>query len=443
MASPFAVCTTDYGTEPWDSLSAISGFLPGQGAVESVWPPMLPVASKNLAAIYAAALLRTTGVGLTGVLLAVYASRLGLTLGQIGLLVTAGLAAGTAASAFVSFHADRLGRRSTLVVLSLLATAGGAGFAFANHPIALLLLSFIGMVNGSGTDRGPCFILEHAIIPQTAAAQERTNALAWYSIVMDIGHALGALLAGLPFLLSRWLALDLLPAYRWTFAVYALLNLLSAAIYLLPHISIELHHAETTAEAPHPTVHSRHIVYRLAALFAVDSFGGGFLTDALLAYWFFHRFGISVASLGLLFAVGNALNSFSYLGAAALAKRIGLLKTMVFTHIPSSVLLMLVPLAPDAFWAIVFYLAWESLVEMDVPTRQSFLMAVVAPKDRTFSTGITNLSRNTARALSPTLAGYAMQHLAMAAPLFFGGSLKILYDVVLYAAFRRVQPPEE
>ncbi|MGE5326038.1 MAG: MFS transporter, partial [Deltaproteobacteria bacterium] len=179
------------------------------------------------------------------------------------------------------------------------------------------------------------------------------------------------------------------------------------------------------------------------ALSGLDSLGGGFLTDALLAYWFFRRFGISEANLGLLFALGNVLNSGSYLIAAKLSRRIGLLNTMVFTHIPSSLLLMAVPLAPSPVWAVIFYLGWESLVEMDVPARQSYLMAVVKPEERTFSSGATNLTRSVARSLTPSVAGFVMQHLALATPLFLGGGLKITYDLLLFRAFRNLKPKEE
>jgi predicted MFS family arabinose efflux permease len=173
----------------------------------------------------------------------------------------------------------------------------------------------------------------------------------------------------------------------------------------------------------------------MALLFGIYSLRGGFLTDALLAYRFFHRFGLSVATLGLLLAFGNILNALFYLIAARLAEHIGLLNTMVFTHIPSSLLLMAVPLASSSQWAIVIYLAWESLVEMDMPTRQSYIMAVVEPSERTFASGTTNLTRSVARSISPSFAGFLMQKVTLATPLFLGGSIKIVYDVLLYWPF--------
>jgi len=398
----------------------------------------------DLRVIYAAALLRSTGVGMTGVLLGVYLSRAGFSATQIGIIITTGLAAAALGTLVVSLHGDRLGRRTVLVALSLLAALGGLGLVFASRFSTILVVAFVGMISGMGTDRGAAFSLDQALIPQTTSSERRTAALSWYSLLMDIGHTLGALMAGLPLLLARWLGLELLPCYRITFGFYAFIHLLTAAAYLFLSPEIEARDLrEGRFQPARLSPQSRAVVTRLAALSGIDSLGGGFLTDALLAYWFFHRFGISEGSLGTLFAVGNLLNSGSYLIAAWLAGRIGLLNTMVFTHIPSSLLLMAVPLSPSSGWAVAFYLAWESLVEMDVPTRQSYIMAVVQPGERTLASGVINLARGVARSLTPSLAGYVMQHVALATPLFLGGGIKIAYDLLLYSAFRRLKPPEE
>jgi MFS family permease len=398
----------------------------------------------NLRAIYAAALLRSIGVGLTGVLLGVYLSRAGFSASRIGVVITAGLAGLAFATAVVSLFADRVGRRRVLVAVSLLGALGGLGLALTTRFPGLLALAFIGMVNGMGTDRGPAFALDQALIPQTTSSDRRTRALSWHSLIMDLGHALGALMAGLPLLLARWLGLDLLASYRVIFSLYAVVNLLSAIAYGLLTRAIEAP-VQEAVQTPGPRLspQSQAVVTRLAVLSGIDSLGGGFLTDALLAYWFFHRFGLTEGTLGLLFSLGNLLNSFSYLIAARLAEKIGLLNTMVFTHIPSSLLLMTVPLAPSSGWAALFYLAWESLVEMDVPTRQSYIMAVVQPSERTFASGVTHLARSVARSISPSFAGFFMQRVALATPLFLGGSIKIAYDLLLFSAFRSLKPPEE
>ena len=402
------------------------------------------LSSRNLRIIYIAAFLRSTGVGLTGVLLGVYLSRAGFSASQIGVVITAGLAGLAATMLLVSLLGDRLGRRRVLVAISLLGVLGGLGLAFTSRFSGLLILAFVGLVNGMGTDRGPAFALDQALIPQTVPDERRTWALSYHSLIMDIGHALGALMAGLPLLFTGLLNLNLFGAYRVTFGLYALLNLFGALVYLLLSPEIEAPRTQLLkSDSPRLSPQSRGVVTRLAALSGLDSLGGGFLTDALMAYWFFHRFGVTESTLGLIFFAGNLLNSGSYLIAARLARRIGLLNTMVFTHIPSSLLLMTIPLAPSAPWAIAFYLAWESLVEMDVPTRQSYIMAVVRPEERTFASGVTNLARNVARSLTPSVAGFVMQKVALAMPLFLGGGIKIAYDVLLYSAFRRLKPPEE
>jgi predicted MFS family arabinose efflux permease len=224
------------------------------------------------------------------------------------------------------------------------------------------------------------------------------------------------------------------------FLGYAALNLLAAVAVGFLSRAIEVEGPPTLAEV---SAQTKKVVTRLAALFCLDAFGGGFLTDALVAYWFFRRFGAGEESLGLLFFTVHVLNAASHLGAAWLARRIGLVNTMVFTHLSSSLFLMAVPLAPSLPLAVGLFLLRESLVEMDVPTRQSYIAAVVRPEERTFASGITNLTRNTCWAAASSLAGLFMQHVAFGAPLVLGGGLKIVYDVLLYGSFRKLKPPEE
>lgn len=400
--------------------------------------------SRNLLLIYSAAFLRSLGVGLTGVILGIYLSRAGFSATRIGVVIAAGLAGTALATLAVGFRGDRLGRRRTLVGLSLLMGAGGLGLAFVSSPGGILLLAFLGMLNGMGRDRGAAYALEQAIIPETTTAERRTWALAWYNLVLDAGHAVGALAGAFPFLLRRWLEVDVLASYQLTFGVYAGLGVASAILYSLLSSQVEVAAlASLTKEATKVSPRSKKIVYRLAALFSIDATGGGFLTSALIAYWFFRRFGVAEESLAPLFFVVRMANAASYLVAAWLARRIGLMNTMVFTHIPSSLFLIAVPFAPSFAWAVVLFLARECLVQMDVPTRQSYLVAVVAPHERTYASSVTSVTRNVAWAAAPSFAGYVMQHLALGAPLFLGGGLKIGYDLLLYAAFRRLKPPEE
>lgn len=398
--------------------------------------------NRDLILIYAAAFLRASGVGITGVVLGLYLARAGFSATAIGIVVAAGLAGAALATLLTSFRADRLGRRRTLVGLSLLAALGGFLLPLAGSFPALLGLAFLGMVNGMGRDRGPASALEQALIPEAIPAERRTWALAWYNIVLDAGHALGALAGALPLLLRARFDVDLLASYQITFGVYGILGMVGAVLYASLSPSVE---ASPTAGLSSSSIspEGKRVVTKLSALFFIDAFAGGFLTNALLAYWFFQRFGVAEESLAPLFAVTRLANAASHLVAARLARRFGLVNTMVFTHIPSSLLLMTVPFAPSFFWAVALFLARESLVEMDVPTRQSYVVAVVAPAERTFASGMTSLVRNAGWAAAPTFAGIFMQQVSMAAPLIVAGGMKITYDILLYFAFRRVKPPEE
>ncbi len=393
--------------------------------------------------IYGAALLRSMGIGLLGVLLGIVLFRAGASSLRIGLVIATGIAGGAAATTVITFYGDMLGRRRALTVLSLLAALGGIGLALMPGFSALLAIAFVGMLNGTGTDRGAVFVLEQAVLPGLVSDSHRTWALSWYNVVLDGGSAVGALAAGLPFLLQRWLALDRAPSYASIFFGYAMLNLLSGILYLFMSQQVEVAQTARRQALPSVSPQTKGIVFKLAALFSLDSLGGGFLTDALVAYWFFRRFGVPEHSLGLLFFAVHLLNAGSHLGAAWLAKQFGLLNTMVFTHLPSSLFLMAAALAPSFRLAILFFLLREALVEMDVPTRQSYVAAVVRPEERTFASGITNLARNVCWAVGSSLAGVSMQGIAFSAPLLAGGGLKIGYDVLLWRAFRHLQPPEE
>jgi MFS family permease len=399
--------------------------------------------ARNVFVIYAAAWLRSFGIGLLGVVLGVFLYREGFSSSLIGIVVAAGLAGSAAATVLVTARGDHLGRRRTLFLLSLLTAAGAAPLIFGLSATALVLFAFFGMLNGMGTDRSAAFALEQATLPGLVPDEKRTWTIAWYSVMLDSSGAFGALAAGLPLLAQHMWGMDLTSAYRMLFAIYAGANLLSGLLYLF--LSPEVEVPRATAEVPRAAVspETKSVVTRLSALFAIDAFGGGFLTDALVAYWFFRRFGISESKLAVLFFAVHVLNALSHLGAAALARRIGLVKTMVFTHLPSSIFLVAAAFVPSPKWAVALFLLRESLVEMDVPTRQSYVAAIVKPSERTFASGVTNLTRNAAWAAASSVAGLFMQKVAFSAPLMLGGGLKILYDLLLYRAFRHVRPPEE
>jgi MFS family permease len=399
---------------------------------------------RNLVLVYCVAWLRSFNIGLLGVVLGIYLSRKGFSATDIGLVIAAGLAGAAVGTVFITTRADHLGRRRTLFTLAVLSALGALPLIFDFNLPALLVLAFIGMINGMGSDRSPSFALEQAMIPGFVTDQKRTWALAWYSMVLDASGAIGALAASLPLVAQRIWNVDLSTGYRALFAGYAALHLVSAMVYLLLSEDVEVQRISLPGNPPaRISAEAKSTVIRISSLFALDSLGGGFLSDALVSYWFFRRFGLSESKLALLFFTVHILNALSHLGAAWLARRIGLLKTMVFTHLPSSVFLIVAAFMPSAHWAVLLFLLRESLVEMDVPTRQSYVAAVVRPEERTFAAGITNLTRNVAWAVSSSVAGVFMQQITFSAPLLLGGGLKIIYDGLLWRAFRHVKPPEE
>ncbi|HEV8181447.1 MAG TPA: MFS transporter [Candidatus Angelobacter sp.] len=398
---------------------------------------------RNLSIIYIAAWMRSFGIGLLGVVLGVFLYREGYSSTVIGLVIAAGLAGAATGTVFITFKADRLGRRRTLFVLSLLTALGSLPLIFHFGLPAMVLIAFLGMLNGMGSDRSPAFALEQATIPGLVSDEKRTWALAWYSVVLDASGALGALAAGIPIAAQKWWSMDLARSYRYLFIGYAAISVLTALLYLLLSEDVEIRKEGTLGTRVAVSPETKSTIKRISALFAIDAFGGGFLTDALVSYWFFRRFGIAESQLALLFFTVHVLNALSHLGAAWLARRIGLIKTMVFTHLPSSMFLIAAAFMPSPRWAIVLFLLRESLVEMDVPTRQSYVAAVVQPGERTFAAGVTNLVRNGAWAAASAIAGVFMQQVAFAAPLLLGGGLKIIYDGLLWRAFRHLAPPEE
>jgi MFS family permease len=371
-------------------------------------------------------------------LLGLHLARAGFSATAIGLTISAGLAGAVAALFVVTWWGDRLGHRRCLMALSLLGAAGGVLVAFDGPLEVVLAAAALGMLNGMGRDRGAALVLEQAILPALTTATERTKTFAWYNVLMDVGHALGALLAALPELLSAS-GIGEAEAFRFAFLVYA--ALLAGGLPLYFGLSGQ---SETPAgERPKLAPESRGILWRISALFGLDALAGGFLGASLMSYFFFERFGVSAATIAGLFFAARCLNAVSHLGAAWLAERIGLVNTMVFTHIPSSLLLATVAFAPNFPVAAILFLLREGLVEMDVPTRQSYVMAVMRPEERTFASGITHLVRLGGWAIGPGFAGWLMQAVSLGGPLLVGAGMKIGYDLLLWRAFRNVKPPEE
>jgi MFS family permease len=396
--------------------------------------------SRDRILLYAAAFLRALATGMIAVLIGIHLAKIGFEPAAIGLVITAGLSGAAVAALVVTLSADRIGRKRALLGLALLGALGGAAVAVSSGEWVVALAAFFGMLNGMGRDRGASMILDQAALPATTTDERRTLTFAWYNIVQDAGHALGALLAAAPALFSAAAHVTGPESIRLAVGLYSFLLLVTAALYAGLSPAIE----PPAAVGPIVvTPHARRIVTRISALFALDGLGGGFLTTAMLSLFFYTRFGVSEGVIGILFFGARAANAVSHFGAAWLAKRIGLVNTMVFTHIPSSLLLVTVPFAPSFAVAAALFLLREGLVEMDVPTRQSYVMAVVRPEERTFASGVTHLVRLGSWAAAPAFAGLFMQGTSIGAPLVVGAGMKITYDVLLYFAFRNVRPPEE
>ena len=376
-----------------------------------------------------------------GPLLGFYLAGLSYDEKSVGFVVSAGLAGAAAATAWVTLFGSRLERRTALLAVAGLSIAGGTVAAVASGPAVVGAAAFVGMLNGMGRDRGACLVLEQAMLPETASPAARTRAFAWYSVMQDGGTALGGLASALPGLLRTTAGMDSLPALRLSIGVYLALLALAAAPYLL----LSRHISRPRAGAGlRISPRSRGLLAKLCALFAVDSIAGGFLTATFLTLFFRARFGIDEQTIGVLFFARSILNALSHLSAAWIAQRIGLVNTMVFTHIPSSLFLLTVTVAPTFPIAAALFLLREGLVEMDVPTRTSYVMAVVQDEERPFASGMTHLVRMAGWAVAPAIGGLAAGSTdSLAVPLWIGAGMKITYDVLLYAAFQGVRAPEE
>jgi len=399
--------------------------------------------------LFATRFVRLFAYGALSVVLVLYLVGLGLTESATGLLLTATLLGDTLVSLYLTTRADRFGRRRMLVIGGVLMAAAGVAFAFTRQFWLLVAAGTIGVISPSGNEVGPFLSIEQAALSQVVPARARTDVFAWYTLAGSIATALGALTAGFltHALQQRWAPVD---SYRAVVVVYACIGAVLCALFLRASTAIE---APPSAQAAAPAsplarlsgLHgSQAVVLRLSGLFALDSFGGGFVVQSFAAYWFYLRFGVDPQTLGALFFAANVFAGLSALVASRLAKRIGLVNTMVVTHLPSNVLLMLIPLMPTLPLATLMLLLRFSISQMDVPTRQSYTMAVVAPEERAAASGITGVARTTGAALSPFFAGLLFARPSLInVPFYLAGLLKIAYDLALFRAFRSLKPPEE
>lgn len=400
--------------------------------------------TRDVRLLFAARAVRMFGYGSLAVIIAIYLSAVGFDAASIGLLLSLTLVGDTLISLWLTTHADRVGRRRTLIVGALLMVAAGVTFATTTSFPILVAAATIGVLSPSGNEVGPFLAVEQASLATVIADRRRTAVFAWYNLAGSVATALGALVTGLLVGTLRAGSMDELSADRVILLAYTGVGLALAGLFSLVSTAIEVPAADTSIARRLGLHRSRGIVLRLSALFSLDAFAGGLVIQSLLALWFHERFGVQEAVLGGIFFGANLLAAVSALAASRLAARFGLVNTMVFTHLPSNVLLILVPLMPSLPLAIAVLLARFSISQMDVPTRQSYTISVVDPDERSAAAGVTGIARTSGAALGPLIATPLMAAPAVAAiPFFLGGGLKIVYDVLLYRAFSSRRSPDD
>ncbi|MCX5801594.1 MAG: MFS transporter [Candidatus Eisenbacteria bacterium] len=396
--------------------------------------------------LFATRIVRLFAYGFLSIALVLYLAQVGLTTQKIGLLLTFALAGDAAISLWITTSADRLGRRRMLVFGAVLMVLAGVVFALTRNPVLLIAAAIVGVISPSGNEIGPFLSIEQASLSQLVSNERRTQVFAWYNLVGSFATALGAFFGGLLAQILQTSGFTQLESYRAVLIGYALCGAVLALLFLRLSPSTEI--SNPAAGLPVKCLlglhRSRKIVIRLSSLFGLDAFGGGLIVQSIMVYWFHVRFGVGIGVLGGIFFGANILAGVSALLAARIAARIGLVNTMVFTHIPSNILLILVPLMPTLPAAVVVLLLRFSISQMDVPTRQSYTMAVVAPDERSAASGVTTIARSVGASLSPALSGVLLANpLLMNVPFFLAGGLKIIYDLLLYRSFGRIRPPEE
>jgi len=378
--------------------------------------------------------------GALAVVLVVYLTSSSLSPSQTGLLLTLTLVGDTAVSLYLTTRADRLGRRRMLIVGAILMVAAGVTFAWTRDFLLLVVAGTIGVISPSGNEVGPFLPIEQAVLAPVVPSEARTAVSARYTLAGSLATAAGSLCGGVLSQALQRTAATPLAGYRVVVLLYAALGAVLAVLFmrLSPATEVVAPDATTTRLG---IGRSRAVVLRLSGLFALDAFAGGFVIQSFAAYWFYLRFGVNPATLGMIFFWANVFAGVSALLASRLAARFGLVRTMVFTHLPSNVLLILVPLMPTLPLAVLVLLARFSISQMDVPTRQSYVMAVVRPEERSAAAGITGVARTTGAAIAPVFAGWMFARPSLISlPFFIAGTLKIVYDLLLYRGF--VSAPE-
>jgi predicted MFS family arabinose efflux permease len=383
--------------------------------------------------------LRAFADGFVSLLLPIYLVELGFSALAIGAIVTSTLIGTALLTLWIGLIANRYSRRRLLLAAALLMAATGAGFAVITNFWPLLVIAFVGTMNPTSGDASIFGPLEQTVLTQTVEAWRRTALFARYSVIGSLAGALGVLAASFPDVAAVWTGWTRSMSMQFMFALYAALGVVGMLLYRPLSPAIEM-----ASEVPAaPLQQSRRLVYGLAALFGMDSFGTGFLVQSLLALWLYQSFQISVTTAAAILFWSGVCSAISYLVAVPIAKRIGLINTMVFTHLPSNLFLILIPFAPDRATAIALLLARSALSQMDVPTRASYVMAVVAPEERPAAASVTAVPKTFAWAAGSIISGYLLTLSSFGWPLLIGGVIKGVYDILLLIKFQKVRPPEE
>jgi MFS family permease len=383
--------------------------------------------------------IRSFAYGFLSVILGLYLDIIGLSAAAIGWIFTAALVGGAVMTMIITAIADSFGRRALLIVGALLMALAGWIFAISDQPIFLVIAAIVGTISPSGKEVGPFLSIEQAILPQTTGDRHRTTAFSAYNLVGSFAGAIGALAVSLP----SFFALTPIAGYRLLIWGYVGSAILLAILFALLSPKVEAAKKSVSTARKVGLQNSRAMVAKLAGLFALDAFAGGFIVQSIVAYWFYLRFGTNLQALDAIFFGTNFLAALSFLAALAIARRFGLLNTMVFTHLPSNLLLLLVPLMPHVESAVAVLLVRHLLSQMDVPTRQSYTMAVVDADERAAVAGVLSVSRNAGAAAAPLFTGVILALPALGLPFLLAGGLKIVYDLWIFNVFRNVKPPEE
>lgn len=414
---------------------------------------LIPVALRALTndawRLFVTRFTRLFAYGSLSVILVFYLIGIGLTESESGLVLSLTLVGDIVVSLFLTTRADRIGRKRTLIAGAILMAAAGLAFALTRNLLFLIVAGIVGVISPSGYEVGPFLSIEQAALSHLVPPSSRTEVFAWYTLAGSVATALGALIGGAVTQALQQASVPAVGSYRAVVFSYAALGILLAYFFARLSPSVEVNPAEERASPVRVNSflglgQSRTVVLKLSGLFALDSFGGGFVVQSFAAYWFYLRFGAEPRTLGAIFFWANIFAGISALLASRLARRIGLIRTMVVTHLPSNLLLILVPLMPNLSLAVLVLLIRFSISQMDVPTRQSYTMAVVHEDERSAAGGFAGVARTTGAAVSPMLAGFLLSRPSLISfPFFIAGTLKIVYDLLLYFSFRKLRPPEE